>query len=244
MNNKNIGTLIDISNKYGRKLLDIKTPIICIFGQGIQTNKYIIQNQIRKCFLDRDYMVSQVIVHRQEELENSYEFPFEIFNSKEDDGVQMIMFNNYVYEICKLNKPDLLIVEVPLGIVPITKEITNDFGSLAFKVSNSINIDIGIMSLYLGAFSTEFFNELEALFLYRFSVDTIFFNLHDMILDWGRVREEKKIKLMNAIECDLDIVKESSKKQNIYILKREHELHEMVDKIEAMLIENSVVNCL
>lgn len=230
-----------MSTNYGEVLLDIKTPIVVIFGSGDQTNTDKIQINLVRRFIKKGYFVSSISVVRDSIIPNAHVFPFELFQNREDYR-QILAFNHYVHELCKGEKPDLLIIEAPYGILPINNLIHNDFGSLAFKISSALNIDLGILSLYCSGYTREFFEKMELLFQYRFSIDNVFFNLHDKSLDWAGLLNRSQIKLMDASPEDLKIVKKSSKKDNVYILSECEELSKLADVIEAELTEYSTVD--
>ena len=57
--------------------------------------------------------------------------------------------------ICEKEKPDIILLGIPLGILPLNDYVQNEYGTIMFKITNAIRIDFLILSLYY----EEYYNE-------------------------------------------------------------------------------------
>lgn len=225
-----------MEDKHGDKLIKLPIPVIGFYSAGERATKLKTLESVKRSLIKRGYKISQIINSDTEKNERSYRFPIDLFNTSTPKR-QIVEFNHFVYRIYKQDNPDIILIEIPLGIVPISDEVTNDFGLIAFQVSNSVEVDIGVMNLYYEVYSASFYEKLTELFLYRFSVEYVLFNLLDKSIDWIKLRDEKTLKIMNAFIEELDIVKREAKEKRLYISFEKNEMDRLANDIEMLLLE-------
>lgn len=240
-NQINLNDYAQLFGKYEKQLLDINIPIIGVFSSG--ENCFLDETcfGLYEAFISKNYKTSLIILkNTKEDKSMIHEFPFEIFN-KYDDEKQIILFNKYIYDICKIDTPDLIIIEVPKGIIPIAKEATNGFGVLAYKITNAINFDLCVLNIYFDYYSSDFFDELERLLKYRFSLEYVFFNVIPKKIDWSRLREDTKIKLIDIDKEKVNKFSRDIQKSNVVIYKKDT-CNILTNVMEDMLIGSSIVD--
>jgi peptide maturation system protein (TIGR04066 family) len=125
---------------------------------------------------------------------------------------KIFRLNEYISHLTELESPDLVIMGICGGVMPINEAIHNNFGILAHEVCASLKPDAVIVSTLFEDYPLEYFTELSNLFKYRFSLEPDCINLSNTMLDWGYLNELKRtkylIKNQEAITKQLEKYKE------------------------------------
>lgn len=80
-------------------------------------------------------------------------------------------FNMYIRDIEIKEKPDVIILSVPYGIMPANMFISNNFGEFAYIVSSSLQVDVGILCIdFFSTLNEVYCDELRKMLRYKFSV--------------------------------------------------------------------------
>lgn len=141
-----------LSYKKIETIKDINTPIITIFSLGEHCNKFDISLSLRRSFLRDGYKVLQLGTKEYSSIFGIQKLPDFLFNKKASFEEKVLRFNSYIYDINRNLEPDIIIITVPGGIMPISNYITNNFGELSYVISNAVKSDLGIMSIYYDGF--------------------------------------------------------------------------------------------
>jgi peptide maturation system protein (TIGR04066 family) len=129
-----------------RKLHEIDTPIIGVFGMGKHCGKFEIQLMLKRC-LEKDYNAAVVSSNALGTLFGCYTIPQFLY---EDISFQnkVIRFNYYISCLAKLIKPDIIVLGIPEGIVPFEKEEFHHFAEYPLIVSTAVQIDSAVLCMY------------------------------------------------------------------------------------------------
>ena len=109
-------------------------------------------------------------------------------------------FNHHVYSVFKEKRPDLIVIGVPGGIAPLNNNVHNHFCEIPLIISSALQIDSGILNLYL---YNEYPEELFGNFMdycirkYRIPIDAfcitphfILYNDESKRQDWSHYDEK------------------------------------------------------
>lgn len=119
-------------------LVDIVTPVIGIAGTAENTCKFALQIQIIVGLKKKGYKVSWIGSNWLCELLGGHEIPLFMKENQLNDTEKILLFNRYIKYIEQSEKPDVLVIAAPGGIMPCDKNITGDFGVLAYKDRKSV----------------------------------------------------------------------------------------------------------
>lgn len=150
-------------------LKNIRTPIISVMGMGEYCNKFSCELELRNFFVSRDYKVLQIGSKDFSCLFGIEKYP-DFLNQKEyslED--KAFMFNKLISIYEKKYNPDIIIIGIPGGILPVNNKILNGLGEIPFIISNSLKIDVGIMCVYNNAVESYIINEYINCCKYRFN---------------------------------------------------------------------------
>ncbi|WP_159081770.1 TIGR04066 family peptide maturation system protein [Paenibacillus sp. CAA11] len=156
----------------------IHVPIVSILGLGRHCNKFNIQLELGAYFKQTGYKVLQLGTKKMSELFGFRALPEFLYNNSLSVTDRVLAFNHYVYQLSQTESPDLIIVGYPGGILPIDDLHHNDYGTLPFILSNALQTDIGILSLYYNPGLTEaYFKEFQQCCKYRFNIPVNYFHI-------------------------------------------------------------------
>ena len=135
-----------------KRLYTINTPVICIYGLGERCNKFDIQLSLRKLFMNEGYRVSQLGSKWYSNVCGFSSLPEFLFDDHSYEN-KIFWLNSYVKRIVTDEDPDIMIIGVPGGIMPMTNHTVNHFGELSGVISMAVRPDINVLSIYASEYS-------------------------------------------------------------------------------------------
>lgn len=152
-------------------LYKFDTPIIAVAGAGSFSQKFDLQLYLRKEFLNLGYKISQVGSRPYCEMFGFQSMPKWMFDSTYTDKEKVYAFNHYLKLIEINEKPEVMIIGLPEGIIPFNEKHSQGFGLCAYEICSAIHPDYLIMSLYNGEYTQQFLDEMNNLAKYRLHVE-------------------------------------------------------------------------
>ena len=128
------------------KLYPIEIPVIGVFGQGKNCDKF--ENQLLlKQVLGQDYETAIVSSNALGVLFGCYSMPpflYETIPFQE----KIFKFNYYIRKISKTGNPDAIVIGVPEGIVPFRRQEFHHFAEYPLIISSAVDFDLAILCTY------------------------------------------------------------------------------------------------
>ena len=156
-----------------QKLKEIPVPVVMVMGLGENCQKFDIQLGIRAAFQREGYRVSQFGTK-----EYSYLFGFDMLPNVPETPLweKVYLYNGLFRETYEREKPDVMIIGVPGGIMPITSRFHERFGETALSVSYAARPDIAVLSYYFSLPTQEYFDLYKQFMRFRFGVGNVYFH--------------------------------------------------------------------
>lgn len=129
----------------------IDVPVITIVGLHEETNKFGIQLALRKLFLQTKLNVLQIGTKPYCEFFGFHSIPIAMLDGSLSEERKIIYFNHFVYNLVKKEMPDIIILGIPGGIVPISMRLHQHFGLLAYEIGCAIQTDYTILTVPLSS---------------------------------------------------------------------------------------------
>lgn len=181
--------------------IELEVPIVVIFGVGEMTQKFDLQLYLRKYF-QTNVKVCQIGTRNDGRLFGMHTFPDFMIGTHYSEKEKVVKFKNWIKKLEITEKPDVIILGIPGGVLPLNEKHTFDYGILAYMLFSAIKPDYTIFSLYAGQYDDEFYLEMNKLCKYRYSfdLDSIFISkytpvsnsLQDEVLSYASIRDVKK----------------------------------------------------
>lgn len=120
-------------------------------------------------------------------------FPSFIFESNTSIEEKIFMFNFFVRQIEIEYKPDLIIVQLPGGMMKYSDIITNGFGIYPYLISQALSSDYFVLVAPLDEINKEFYEKISECFWHRFGFKIDVVNMLNATLDSSYSMEQHKV---------------------------------------------------
>lgn len=129
-----------------RVCYDINTPVIFILGITENTDKFEVQAALREQLIKKGYIVSSVSTRKDSAILGMHPFPDFMFNVCINETDKILSYNHFVKQIEWNENPEVIIIGIPGGVLPLSKTEPNYFGITAFEISSSLKCDCAVLS--------------------------------------------------------------------------------------------------
>ncbi|MDD3415194.1 MAG: TIGR04066 family peptide maturation system protein [Lachnospiraceae bacterium] len=222
--NEENNIILDICRKYDVELIDttaefnvmqtiyspfmeireIHTPIVAIAGNGENCSKFELQLEIRKRLLEDGYAVSSIGSRRNCELLGMHSFPQFMLEKILSEEEKIICYNNYIKLIEKTEQPEVIVIGIPGGLMPVTKKKHIHFGISAYEIFNAVVPDFTILTLHKDAYNEEYFDEISNFFKYRFNIKPDCYILSNYAIDRFSIGSVMPIKYIEHDSLEIE----------------------------------------
>ena len=104
----------------------------------------------------KGFRVSYISSKSYGELLGFHSFPSKILSHMWDFDSKIKYINAYMSHIEKLEKPDIFLIGIPGGVLPVDEENLNGYGLLHVLISSAINIDFLITNYPCSEFTKDY----------------------------------------------------------------------------------------
>lgn len=163
-------------------LYSINTPVIAICGMGEKTNKLEVQLDLWKRLKIDGYKVVWISSGCEAIFFGGEQFPGFMYSTCSEKE-KILFYNHFLKWIEQEQKPDIFLLGVPGGIMPVSKKQIGFLGISAFEVFNAVTPDFTIFTLYYGDTDYNYLQEIRNLAEYKFNIETDAFYLSNIEQD-------------------------------------------------------------
>jgi peptide maturation system protein (TIGR04066 family) len=169
---KNAVSIFD-ADIFQNKLKDVPVPVIMVMGLGENCQKFDIQIGLRKAFQKEGYKVAQYGTKKYSGL-----FGFDALPELPELTLEkkVYIYNHLFSEKYNIERPDVMIIGVPGGIMPYDACDYGRFGEDALALSYAGSPDAAVLSYYFTFPTKEYFELYRQLARFRFGIDNLFFH--------------------------------------------------------------------
>lgn len=179
------------------KFFDIQTPIIGVGGMGEETDKFFVQLGLRSYLGKMGYKVTQIGSRSYCGLFGFHSFPQYMLDvHKEKDKI--IFLNHYLKKLELQEKPDVILLGIPGGIMAINEKWHNDFGCLMYEVTQAVSIDYFIMSTYFEEYAEIFYKNLSERIYYKYGFKADVFHVSNRRIDYVEGVDDSSLKFVSV----------------------------------------------
>jgi peptide maturation system protein (TIGR04066 family) len=181
----------------GTDFLDkIETPLAVILGFGEQAHKFEVQLALREFFDAKGYRVSQVGSRHYSECFGFHRLPEFLFSRAYGEHEKVYMFSHFIKSIEMDEKPDLILLGLPGGVLKLNEILTNRFGLLAYEACSAVRPDLTVACVHYRDLVPDYFAELNAYCRYHLGAEVDAFHIANRSVDWGTTRDFGMLKLI------------------------------------------------
>lgn len=169
------------------KLKAITVPVIMVMGLGENCQKFDIQLGLRDTFIKAGYKVLQFGTKSYSSL-----FGFDAIPKAPEVPLwkKVYLYNKLFWGKCESEKPDVIVIGVPGGVMPISSVFHEMFGETALSLAFAARPDISLLSYYFTLPTQKYFDLHKKFMRFRFCAGNLFFHAsntnHILDNDMGR----------------------------------------------------------
>lgn len=176
---------------------DITVPVVMVFGILESIGKFDTQIALTKYMRRAGHKTVLVASRSYGKLGGEYSVPHQMFGKRYTELQKMVYINHYIKNIELQTSPDVIIIGVPGGLMPVNKKLVNRFGITAYEMTKAVPPDAAIVCTYYDEYTNEYFEQLNNLCKYRFSSDVTGFVLDNTLLEFHAQATPDDVSFMN-----------------------------------------------
>ena len=228
---------------YGMEKLEI--PVLVVLGQGEQCSKAATFARACEFIRTKGYQVLGIGVDPAVCNAGNRKLPDFFLDQAEGFEKKVLNLNKYVKELCDRENPDIVVVEIPGGMFPVSEKEHFHFGELLAVVSRALDVDAAIFNLYYNVCKMDAerrdaylaYMKESCMGKYQFPVDFFCVSPHYMKLD----PETRKADYL-CFDEDSVVLKNTEKQAQLVCLWEDsQDFEKEMDKLLERLEENTEV---
>lgn len=166
-------------------LHDVSSSVVMVFGITNNMGKLDSQFALQEFFKKQGYKTSLVSSKSYGSFFNAHPSPGFLFSNDFTESEKVVLFNQYIKHIERMEKPDVIIIGVPGGLLPLKKQDTVNFGILPFIITRGAQPDASIVCTYAERYSKRYFEELTPTLDNRFSMGLVGYLINNITIDFS-----------------------------------------------------------
>lgn len=185
---ENIYEIETIIKRYGELNLPLynpKVPVIYIGGLLESIDSFDISLQIKLAMEKLDYKISLITNEADGKLFGAINYPKSFMGRDESPVDQILSINRWVQAIDYVEKPDIILMDIPKGMIKYSDSFHNSFGIYAYMIAQAISPDYLILTLPPTIIAKEYIDGLNKYFETKLGKEIDVFNVTNAIYDIG-----------------------------------------------------------
>lgn len=134
-----------VKPEYDNTFLETYAPIILVAGLSEDCGKFELQLIIRNYLINSGYRVSQIGTKHYSEMFGFHSFPSFMFDTSTDIGERINGLNTYVRKIERNESPQVIVIGIPGGLMPLNTKLHQEYGKTTFEVGYALQPDYCIL---------------------------------------------------------------------------------------------------
>ena len=156
------------------RLTQIALPVIMVGGMGESCSKFELQLQLKKYLKEQGYEAIFIASNPIGKLFGMHTVPEQLFDKHIPFEEQVYYFNHFVHSLCEGTDADVLVIGLPGGLSTLGDECVNHFSDIACIMTNAVQADAGIISVYFDLeYSRDFLKSFREYCYYKYNIPVI-----------------------------------------------------------------------
>lgn len=180
-------------------------PIISILSMAENCLKFDAELSFYRMLCDKGYKVALVSSKNNAELLGIHSFPSFMFSRHYSEMEKINLFSNYVKSITFYQRPDVIIIGIPGGMIPFNKIHDMHYGITAYEVLSIIKPDYTLVNVWMDYLSKTIIDDLVNICRYRYGIkmnaigvsNTSIYNDHSTI---NRIHQEYNVYNLHSVD--------------------------------------------
>lgn len=143
-----------------RRWYDNNIPVLFVLGVSENTDKFEVQVSLRSNLIKKGYKVASVTSRRDSDILNMHPIPDFMFSTSDDEVEKILKYRWFIKQLELEEEPDLIIIGIPGGAIPYDRNRHNNFGIMAFEISNAVDCDYAILCSSAAHYDDDYFENI------------------------------------------------------------------------------------
>lgn len=175
-------------------LKKINTPVVFVGGLFGDTEEFAVLCRLTEYFRKKNFRVSGIGCSTYCELLDLHTMPrFMQAGRSKTDNDRVIMFNHFLAQIEREEKPDIIFVQLPYGMMKFDDYTPNTFGIMAYIIAQSVCPDYFVCCSFYDRFPPEFWSAISTFIQGRFGFQLDCVHMTNLALFYPDILEEQKL---------------------------------------------------
>lgn len=204
--NDKIETMIRRYNELDMPLYKPKVPIVYIGGILETIDSFDIGLQIKVTMERAGYKVSLISKEMDGKIFGTMDYPMDFMAKNISPENQIISVNRYIQAIDYVEKPDIILMDIPKGMMQYSNSFHNSFGIYAYMIAQTIKPDYFILTVPQAVLDGEYIEEINQYFKSTIKKEIDILNVSNAIYDVGTQTIDELDKPLYISEKDMDVI--------------------------------------
>ena len=183
----------DATAAEGKKLYRPSVPVIFVGDLFDRLNSLDVLLSLRKAFADEGHRVCSIGVPPCCGLLNMHPMPLLFMQPQYGEVDKIRFFNNYIRLLEKQERPDIIMIQLPGGMMKFNDVITNGFGVHSYMISQAITPDFFVLSVPYEMADSKLCAMINENFKYRFGFEIDCIQMSNARMDTIKAFEDEKL---------------------------------------------------
>lgn len=203
-NIKEIKTMINRYNQLNLPLYNPKTPIVYIGGLLETIDSFDIALQMKLTMEKLGYKVALITKELDGRFFGATDYPKTFMNRDESIENQILSINRWIRAIDYIEKPDIILMDIPKGMMQYSNSFYNTFGIYTYMIAQTIPLDYLILTIPQTVVVKEYIEEIDQYFKNTIGIGIDVLNITNAIYDIGIDATDAIDKPLYTSEKDID----------------------------------------
>ena len=141
-------------------LFDIDIPVIAVTGLGENCGKFECELEVKQYIDSLGYQCMALSSNPLGVYAGMELLPNFVFSDKIALHYKIFLFNRYIYARCREEKPDVLLISIPGGVIQLSQNDRNFFFEIPIAISSAVHIDVTILTVYYANAPLNFLDQI------------------------------------------------------------------------------------
>lgn len=229
---------VDFTEKDSREICKIPVPVIFIMGTGPNCNKFEVQLALRRYFLKKGYRVAQVGSKRQAYFFGFRSLPDMFFQNTLTIREKIVGLNRFFYQKYLREKPEVMIIGVPGGIMPLSPVRFEELGEMAYLISQAITPDVSILCTYSVDLSQDYLEKMKMICKYRLNAPISYMVLSNTEIELSMETRSMQFRTVSLQQVEEKCALSSAASLRLFCGTDPDNLSQLAECVWQELIEN------
>ena len=180
------------------RIQEIRTPVVFVMSNAEFCNQFFIETALCTELRNRNYNALLISSCKESIVFGDYSIPDFIFQNKYSENEKVLAINQFIRHLEMKHQPEVIIIGVCGVAMPFDHRYSNDFGIIAYELSESVKSDFTILVSPCMQYDQVYFKGIEKTLQGRLGVTVDIHSLAPYAIDFNETHINKCISYLSV----------------------------------------------